>query len=140
MASHKHLLDVAKGVLNGMNVADLPSFRRLADFGGNASYRLFGDKTVSIESRKLGVLGDWILPRAPRREDTVILYLHGGAYIMGSPKSHRLLTSNLSHFTKLPLFAPDYSLGPESHHPAAINDSTEAFYALGKKWVHFDAT
>src|SRR5574337_993764 len=42
-----------------------------------------------------GVPGEWVLaPRADPQRRT--LYIHGGAFTMGSPKSHRTLTSRFS--------------------------------------------
>ena len=59
-----------------------------------------------------------------------ILYLHGGGYSIGSPKSHRALASQLAHAAKATTFVPDYGLAPEKPHPSAVQDATLAFKAL----------
>src|ERR1051325_3829780 len=41
-----------------------------------------------------GVKGEWARGRQARR-DAALLYLHGGGYVIGSPKSHRHLTAAL---------------------------------------------
>ena len=46
-----------------------------------------------------GVPAEWV--RTPvSRKDHVLLYLHGGGYVLGSPKTHRCLTSQLAHLLK----------------------------------------
>ncbi|MDF1628870.1 MAG: alpha/beta hydrolase [Alcanivoracaceae bacterium] len=56
-----------------------------------------------------------------------ILYLHGGAYCVGSPATHRALTSHLARATSASVFAIDYRLAPEHPFPAATDDALEAY-------------
>ena len=42
-----------------------------------------------------GVPGEWVLAEGAD-SDRRLLYLHGGAFTMGSPRSHRIITSKLS--------------------------------------------
>jgi acetyl esterase/lipase len=45
-----------------------------------------------------GIAAEWV--RAPNiKTDSAILYLHGGAFIMGSPATHRELAARLSAST-----------------------------------------
>jgi cation diffusion facilitator CzcD-associated flavoprotein CzcO/acetyl esterase/lipase len=78
-----------------------------------------------------GVPGEWLRPgpAAPAKPGAV-LYLHGGAYCVGSPATHRGLTARLAHDTGLPVFALDYRLAPEHPFPAALDDALAAFHAL----------
>ncbi|KAI9101106.1 alpha/beta hydrolase fold-domain-containing protein [Phlyctochytrium arcticum] len=64
-------------------------------------------------------------PAAP-----VILYLHGGAHIFLSPKSHRGLTSRLSQACRAKVLAVDYRLVPEHAFPSAVEDAVAAYCAL----------
>jgi len=61
------------------------------------------------------------------RRDRVMLYLHGGGFIMGSPNSHRLLTVALGEATKMRVLSVDYRLAPEHPYPAALEDCTAAY-------------
>ena len=61
---------------------------------------------------------------------TAVLYLHGGGYVMGSPRSHRRLTARLAAVTDATVFAPDYRLAPEDPFPAALDDGVAAFLDL----------
>ena len=77
-----------------------------------------------------GVGGEWVRPRQPPTRDSTLLYLHGGAYCVGSPATHRALTARLAHATGMPLFAADYRLAPEHRFPAALDDALAAYRAL----------
>ena len=73
-----------------------------------------------------GVRAEWVLaPNAdPRRR---LLYIHGGAYTMGSPKSHRRLTSKFSEIADAAVLAIDYRLMPENARMAGIEDCRTAY-------------
>lgn len=78
-----------------------------------------------------GVHGEWLRPlQAPNSPPGVMLYLHGGAFCVGSPATHRALTARLALTTGMPVFAPDYRLAPEHRHPAALDDALAAFRGL----------
>lgn len=66
---------------------------------------------------------------APRR---VVLYLHGGAYLFGSPASYRDRARRLSFRCNAAVFVPDYRLAPEHPYPAALEDALAA-------WAHVSA-
>ena len=73
-----------------------------------------------------GVPGQWVL--APGADSTRrTLYIHGGAFLMGSPKSHRTLTSRFSEMTGGAVLAVDYRLMPEHRRMAGIEDCRTAY-------------
>lgn len=59
-----------------------------------------------------------------------ILYLHGGAYNMGSPSSHLGLVSQIVMRLGATATVVDYRLAPEHPYPAAIEDCTAAYRAV----------
>lgn len=69
---------------------------------------------------------------APKRGDSggAILYLHGGAFCVGGPGTHRSVTTRLADESGLAVWAPDYRLAPEHPHPAALDDALAAYGAL----------
>lgn len=89
-------------------------------------------KGVSIEAGQLGgVNGEWLRSLSgPSAPPGVVLYLHGGAYCVGSPATHRSLTARLALVTGLPVFSLDYRLAPEHRFPAGLDDAVAAFRAL----------
>ena len=81
-----------------------------------------------------GVAGEWVEARHPaaRAEpggSTTLLYLHGGAFIACSPRTHRALTASLAR-RGLRVFVPDYRLAPEHPFPAAVQDARAVWQAL----------
>ena len=84
-----------------------------------------------------GVVGEWLRKSAQMQSEQnthpslgTVLYLHGGAYCIGSPATHRSLTARLALSTGLPVFSLDYRLAPEHPYPAALHDALAAFDAL----------
>lgn len=63
-------------------------------------------------------------------EPGVLLYLHGGAYVMGSPRTHRALAARLAGLAGLDALLPRYRLAPEHPFPAAFDDVCTAYAAL----------
>ncbi len=59
-----------------------------------------------------------------------ILYLHGGAFALGSPATHRAVTTALVRHTGMPVLTPDYRRVPEHPFPCALNDTLRAYLAL----------
>jgi acetyl esterase/lipase len=57
----------------------------------------------------------------------IILYLHGGAFVMGSPASYRNRAMRLSYRCHAEVFVPDYRLAPEHPFPAALDDAFAAW-------------
>ena len=50
-----------------------------------------------------GIKGEWVRGKHVKRNDAAVLYLHGGGYVIGSPKSHRHLCGLLSIESGLPV-------------------------------------
>lgn len=76
-----------------------------------------------------GVPAEWV--SAPNADtERVLLYLHGGAYALGSFKSHRDLVARLSAASGIRGFLIDYRLAPEHVFPAAIDDALTAYQWL----------
>jgi epsilon-lactone hydrolase len=82
---------------------------------------------VSIASAEVdGIKAEWIRA-ANASEETVILYFHGGGYLIGSLASHRHITSAISQASEATVFAVDYRLAPEHPFPAAVDDAVAAY-------------
>ncbi len=79
------------------------------------------------EDREIPI--EWVSRGRPDRR-RVILYLHGGAFIMGSPETHRRTTAALSEAAGARVAVPDYALSPENPFPAAIHDVTDVYRSL----------
>lgn len=62
--------------------------------------------------------------------DQVIYYLHGGAYLGGSPRSHRGLLAHFAKAAGCEVVALDYRLAPEHPYPAALEDAVAGYREL----------
>lgn len=61
---------------------------------------------------------------------SVIFYLHGGAYAIGTAASSVGLASDLARRAGARLVSVDYRLAPEHPHPAAVDDAVVAYRGL----------
>ena len=59
-----------------------------------------------------------------------ILYLHGGGYVGGSPRSHRPMVARLAEAARAAAISLEYRLGPEAPFPAAVDDALAAYRDL----------
>lgn len=73
-----------------------------------------------------GVPGLWASMPGASAERT-ILYLHGGAYVVGSPSGWRGFAAALSEAADARVLLIDYRLAPENPHPAALDDASTAY-------------
>jgi acetyl esterase len=60
----------------------------------------------------------------------IVLWLHGGGFVIGGLETHRGLCSNLAARSGSIVVAVDYRKGPEHRFPAAVEDSLASF-----RWV-----
>jgi acetyl esterase/lipase len=73
-----------------------------------------------------GIRAQWVdTPGADK--DCVLLFLHGGGYIMGSSDSHRKLVGHITAAAGCRGLAIDYRLAPEHPHPSALEDCVAAY-------------
>jgi acetyl esterase/lipase len=64
------------------------------------------------------------------KSDDVILYLHGGAYAMGSAATSVGLASEVGRRAGARVVTVDYRLAPENPYPAALEDAVAAYRGL----------
>lgn len=83
-----------------------------------------------------GVPGEWvdvasdtpaIASNAEPKAGKVLLYLHGGGYIVCSPATHRLMVARICREAGLKALVIDYRLAPEHPFPAAVEDAEAAY-------------
>ena len=60
-------------------------------------------------------------------QDRVVLYLHGGGYVLGSLISHQDLVARISKAADARVLYIDYRLAPEHPFPAAVDEATTAY-------------
>ncbi len=104
-------LDVQRALLDSMGAqADMPA-------------------GVMISSDELaGVPVEWLTPA--KREQRVILYLHGGGFSMGSRVSYRGFVARVAVACRAQAVLAEYRLAPEHAFPAGLHDAVDVYEAL----------
>jgi cation diffusion facilitator CzcD-associated flavoprotein CzcO/acetyl esterase/lipase len=101
--------------------------RRRADLLGRAQLAPRGTR---VRELTLGGVAAQQLSDDGAASDAALLYLHGGGYCIGSPRSHRALAARLAALSGVPAYVLDYRLAPEHPQPAALDDAVAAYLAL----------
>ena len=86
--------------------------------------REFGCRFIPVVAD--GVPAEWVLAPGvqPSRR---VLYIHGGAFVAGSPRSHRSITTRFSEIADASVLAVDYRLMPEHRRRDGIEDCRSAY-------------
>ena len=111
--------------------------KKLGKSGDPVKEREFLEKMSAMSSRRPlgkfdvvgGVSGEW-QQAALGSADNVILYLHGGGYVLGSPASHRDMVGAIADAAQARAFMVDYRLAPETAFPGAVDDAVAAYKGL----------
>ncbi len=85
---------------------------------------------VRISSMDLGGVRTERVASTRADESRAILYIHGGAFVAGSPETHRALTWRLAQPLRAPVYVIDYRLAPEHPYPAGLDDAVAGYRAL----------
>ena len=87
-----------------------------------------GAETTSVVTPvdAAGVPSEWVV--APGADSSRrFLYIHGGAFMAGSPKGYRVLTDKLSALTNSAVLAIDYRLMPENKRLDCVEDCRASY-------------
>ena len=76
-----------------------------------------------------GCAAEWVLAHHHAAQP-IAIYIHGGGYTVGSPRSHRHLAAAVGRAIGAAVLAVDYRLAPESGFPSAVDDCVAA-----ARWV-----
>lgn len=109
------------GVWAKVPLAPWPYF--LADYVGLALKPVAGTtyERMDLPSCRAEVL------RTPACEDRVVVYLHGGAFVVGGRYLHRQLMSRIAEQTRSSVIAVDYRQLPDHPVSASIADGLDAY-------------
>ncbi|KAH9081932.1 lipase/ esterase [Lactarius deliciosus] len=97
---------------------------------------LSGEWTVTkrlwqrLQSEWKRTTADPSTPHRKHHNERIILYLHGGAYYLFSPSTHRTITIQLSKYTDSRIFAVAYRLAPETRFPGPLHDAVSTYFRL----------
>ncbi|MBI4608262.1 MAG: alpha/beta hydrolase [Candidatus Rokubacteria bacterium] len=90
---------------------------------------------IKVETVRAPVApAEWLRPPSAQG-GVVVLYLHGGGYVIGSPRSHRHLAAAIASASGASALLLDYRLAPEHPFPAAVEDAVAAYRWLLERGV-----
>ena len=88
-------------------------------------------KDVQITPTKVaGIPSEWLTPKSLLARNKIMIYLHGGGYVVGSPATHRSLVARLAKACSIRALSLDYRLAPEHPFPAALEDSLTVYHEV----------
>ncbi len=121
---------LTSGYMQKLDVANVPIETARKHLETVARTLLVRAAGVRVEqSQMAGIDVDWLRPKGAR-EDKILFYLHGGAYVLGSRRTHRQLVSHMAKEAGVTAVLPEYRLAPEHPYPAAIDDAVAVYRAL----------
>jgi acetyl esterase/lipase len=91
------------------------------------------DSVKCTESSVGGVRGIWCTP-ASHDCGVAMLYLHGGAFVLGAARAYRNFVGQIVARSGVPAFVADYRLAPEHPFPAAFEDAQAAYRDLAARF------
>ncbi|MDP2123667.1 MAG: alpha/beta hydrolase [Parvibaculum sp.] len=107
--------------------AALPLAERRKVMDGNAEIYPV-PQGIAIAAADLdGLPAEWAHLHGDSAGAPVVLYFHGGGYVLGSSQSHRHLTARLALAAQASVLSVDYRLAPEHVFPAAVDDGLKAY-------------
>jgi acetyl esterase/lipase len=104
--------------------ATLADMRAGLDAMGGMVPRLTDVSASAVDAG--GVSAEWFTPTGGDTK-RVMLYLHGGGYLLGSVDSHRALLERLAKASGARVLAINYRLAPEAPFPAPVDDACKAY-------------
>ena len=87
---------------------------------------------VTHEAATVGGVPGWWCRPARAIDGAALLYLHGGAYVVGSAAAYRNFAGQIAARASAAMFVADYALAPERPFPAAFDDAKAAYRGLGE--------
>jgi epsilon-lactone hydrolase len=125
--SDPEILALREVIAKRVRSDDVAQRRRDIDARG-LQYKLPADARIEPVSAN-GVKAEWSAT-ADADPARVVLYLHGGGYVIGSLDSHRHLVVEVGRAARARTLAIDYRMAPEHPFPAAVDDALAAYRFL----------
>jgi epsilon-lactone hydrolase len=128
MVKHRHWFHRQWKRMDVDRTTSIPELRRRVEHVARVFGRLPAGVDVSPVSMD-GLYGEWVRVHGSAA-GSVILYFHGGGYVMGSCRAYRSVVANVAAGSGVDALTFDYRLAPEHPFPAALDDSIAAYQWL----------
>jgi acetyl esterase/lipase len=112
----------------------LAAMREMTFLAEDAEFEKF--KTAySLEDREInGITTLWITPPNLKHEDKVMIFIHGGGWILNSRKTQLPLQTAVADSLGFKVVSIEYPLAPEYPYPAALNDIVTAYEGIIREY------
>lgn len=128
MASIQHAIArrTVKSLIQNLQIkqSDIPLLRRWGDLIISKVPIPLG---TSVQEIKFPNFGAELIRPAYASKDKILLYMHGGGYVLGSAKTHRAFVAKIAKDANIRALSLDYRLAPDHPFPAALDDVLEAY-------------
>ncbi len=120
--------------LQAHDLEKLAALRKFVNFLDDATFEKL--KTpYSMKDRVInGITTLWITPPQLKHEDRVMIFIHGGGWIVNSRKAQVKLQADVADSLGVKLASIEYRLAPEHPYPAAVNDIVAAYEGIIKEY------
>jgi acetyl esterase len=107
----------------------------LANRGDPQPMELVRDLELALEGRTLRAR---LYVPLEDESKALVIYFHGGGFVVGDLETHDALCRRLSSDTRMRFLSVDYRLAPEHPFPAGINDAVETIRYVRAHLAQFD--
>jgi acetyl esterase/lipase len=121
MVAMRLILRSAKGTVSG------PDARKTFD---EMMEKVPASSGVTYEAATIGGLSGWWCRPENAVKGAVILYFHGGGYVVGAAQAYQHFVGQVASRTRVAAFVPEYRLAPEFPFPAAVEDAKATYEGL----------
>jgi acetyl esterase/lipase len=98
--------------------------REISKLRGSDNTSINQGDVVETELKINGVSAQLYMP-SQRSHSGILIYFHGGGYVMGSPQMYSPFTTELARSLECPVISVDYRLAPQYPHPHGLDDCVE---------------
>ncbi|MFT8413502.1 MAG: alpha/beta hydrolase fold domain-containing protein [Oenococcus oeni] len=89
---------------------------------------------IKVEEKSISGVAGLLITTKSARDNVILLYTHGGGYVVGSANGYKNYVAKLVLQTNINAFVPNYSLAPESVFPEANNQLIDVYNKLKKDY------
>jgi acetyl esterase/lipase len=126
-SARSRLLNVVLRILTARPIDPAADPRILRERLNKLALRFAGrTKGIRVEQIEIaGMPAEWLVPEMDK--GGVLLYLHGGGYVICGPATHRPMVAVLARKANVRALVIDYRLAPEHPFPASVEDACKAY-------------
>ena len=133
-AAKKVWPDLPQVPLQAHDLRKLAALRKFVNLIDDATFEKL--KTpYSMKDRVInGITTLWITPPQLKHKDKVMIFIHGGGWIVNSRKAQLKFQADVASSLGVKLVSIEYRLAPEHPYPAALDDIVAAYTGIIKEY------